>query len=345
MLVPLFLALSASQFCLLSPSKKRVSCCLSRKKSSDLSVVLLRLREARMRLRARLARLACSERREKTSTLSLSRTCSPAVDSLGTHSHPLSICNAVQTIALRCHRPGGTRHCRVLRHFLEGVRLTRPHQLTYYTAYICSSGHALSLPFQQYFLANSQAPGRSFGEGVSSKVVGRRRTRTKCKLESHGGALSLLKLFTRLQTGIVRNQPANVAVSANQLEAPARPVGARRRAVARKAARTAAALLAVAFVASPSPAHAAKAAKATTEVVEHLHVGQKIANYFRSFGLPDLAVLALISAMPVVELRGAVPVGVWMGLDPLTQVLPVCVLGNMVPIIPLLVLLRNDKLK
>ena len=201
------------------------------------------------------------------------------------------------------------------------------------------------MPFQQYFLANSQAPGRSFGEGVSSKVVGRRRTRTKCKLESHGGALSLLKLFTRLQTGIVRNQPANVAVSANQLEAPARPVGARRRAVARKAARTAAALLAVAFVASPSPAHAAKAAKATTEVVEHLHVGQKIANYFRSFGLPDLAVLALISAMPVVELRGAVPVGVWMGLDPLTQVLPVCVLGNMVPIIPLLVLLRNDKLK
>ena len=149
----------------------------------------------------------------------------------------------------------------------------------------------------------------------------------------------------RLQAGIVRERPATVAdVSANQLEAPARPGGSRRRAVAR-AARTAAALLAIAAAASPSPAQAAKAAKATTEVVEHLHVGQKIANYFRSFGVPDLAVLALISAMPVVELRGAVPVGVWMGLDPLTQVLPVCVLGNMAPIIPLLVLLRNDKLK
>ena len=59
---------------------------------------------------------------------------------------------------------------------------------------------------------------------------------------------------------------------------------------------------------SPGPVNAA-AAKAATDTVEHLHVGQKIANYFRSFGIPDLAVLAIISAMPVVELRGAVPVG------------------------------------
>jgi uncharacterized membrane protein len=92
-----------------------------------------------------------------------------------------------------------------------------------------------------------------------------------------------------------------------------------------------------------TPAYA-KAAKATEEVVEHLHIGQKVANYFRSFGIPDLAVLAIISAMPVVELRGAVPVGVWMGLD-IKQVLPVCVMGNMAPIIPLMFLLRNDKLK
>mmetsp|Transcript_11996 Transcript_11996/g.24744 ORF Transcript_11996/g.24744 Transcript_11996/m.24744 type:complete len:319 (-) Transcript_11996:166-1122(-) len=96
---------------------------------------------------------------------------------------------------------------------------------------------------------------------------------------------------------------------------------------------------------APSPAFAAakKVADSST-AVEHLHVGQKIANYFRSFGLPDLAVLALISALPVVELRGAVPVGVWMGL-PISKVLPVCVLGNMAPIVPLLFLLRNDKLK
>lgn len=94
---------------------------------------------------------------------------------------------------------------------------------------------------------------------------------------------------------------------------------------------------------SPPPAHAA--AKAAAETAEHLHLGQKVANYFRSFGIPDLAILAIISSMPVVELRGAVPVGVWMGLNPLTQVLPVCVVGNMAPIFLLLLLLRNDRLK
>jgi hypothetical protein len=79
-------------------------------------------------------------------------------------------------------------------------------------------------------------------------------------------------------------------------------------------------------------------------VVEHLHTGQKVANFFRSFGLPDVAVLAVISALPVVELRGAIPVGIWMGL-PITTVLPACVFGNMAPIVPLLFLLRNERLK
>jgi len=99
---------------------------------------------------------------------------------------------------------------------------------------------------------------------------------------------------------------------------------------------------AITVLSPPTPAHAA--AKAAADTVEHLHTGQKVANFFRSFGIPDLAVLAIISAMPVVELRGAVPVGVWMGL-PITTILPVCVLGNMTPIVPLMFLLRNDKLK
>ena len=55
-----------------------------------------------------------------------------------------------------------------------------------------------------------------------------------------------------------------------------------------------------------SPAWAAKKAAA---VPETLHTGQKIAKFFQSFGIPDLGVLTLISALPVVELRGAVPVG------------------------------------
>mmetsp|Transcript_13419 Transcript_13419/g.15168 ORF Transcript_13419/g.15168 Transcript_13419/m.15168 type:complete len:630 (+) Transcript_13419:39-1928(+) len=91
-----------------------------------------------------------------------------------------------------------------------------------------------------------------------------------------------------------------------------------------------------------SPAFAAK--KTATETIEHLHTGQKIANFFMQFGLPKWAVLCTISAMPVVELRGAIPVGVWMGL-PIQQVFLTCVVGNMIPIVPLLFLLKNESLK
>jgi hypothetical protein len=104
--------------------------------------------------------------------------------------------------------------------------------------------------------------------------------------------------------------------------------------------RTAFALVALTFFQNPAFAKAAKA----TEAAEHLHTGQKIANFFMGFGLPRWAVLATISAMPVVELRGAVPVGVWLGM-PITQVLPICVLGNMAPIVPMMFLLRNERLK
>lgn len=105
--------------------------------------------------------------------------------------------------------------------------------------------------------------------------------------------------------------------------------------------RVAIAFVAIAMVQIPLSAHAAKKA---AKVTEHLHTGQKVANFFRTFGIPDLGVLAIISALPVVELRGAVPVGIWMGY-PITTVLPICVLGNMAPIIPLLFLLRNATLK
>ena len=98
----------------------------------------------------------------------------------------------------------------------------------------------------------------------------------------------------------------------------------------------------VTCAASPPAKAAAAAASATS--TESLHLGQKIAKYFRSFGVPDVAILAIISALPVVELRGAVPVGIWMGL-PIATVLPTCILGNMAPIVPLLLLLQNDKIK
>jgi hypothetical protein len=58
------------------------------------------------------------------------------------------------------------------------------------------------------------------------------------------------------------------------------------------------------------------ATASSTQTIEHLHTGQKIANMIRSsLGIPDWAVLAIISALPVVELRGAVPVGKQKVLD------------------------------
>eukprot|EP00814_Leptocylindrus_danicus_P016315 CAMPEP_0116020230 /NCGR_PEP_ID=MMETSP0321-20121206/9680_1 /TAXON_ID=163516 /ORGANISM="Leptocylindrus danicus var. danicus, Strain B650" /LENGTH=618 /DNA_ID=CAMNT_0003490895 /DNA_START=64 /DNA_END=1920 /DNA_ORIENTATION=+ len=108
--------------------------------------------------------------------------------------------------------------------------------------------------------------------------------------------------------------------------------------------KAAVSLSVLALTTTGAPHTALAKASGAVETVEHLHVGQKIAKFFQSFGLSDVAVLALISALPVVELRGAVPVGVWMGL-PITTVLPACILGNMIPIIPLLFLLKNEKLK
>ncbi|KAL1503816.1 hypothetical protein AB1Y20_012283 [Prymnesium parvum] len=85
-------------------------------------------------------------------------------------------------------------------------------------------------------------------------------------------------------------------------------------------------------------------ALASAGATEHLHLGQKIALWFSRTGLPDWAVLALISMVPAVELRGGVPVGNWMGLNPWLTLL-ICVLGNMLPIAPTLLALRSDFVK
>jgi len=77
----------------------------------------------------------------------------------------------------------------------------------------------------------------------------------------------------------------------------------------------------------------------TGDSAEVLHIGQKVARVFQGRGLSDEMVVCLISAMPVVELRGAIPVGAWMGL-PLPKVLGLCIVGNMLPIAPILYLLR-----
>lgn len=172
------------------------------------------------------------------------------------------------------------------------------------------------------------------GPVANAFSVGRLQTRLEAKSMAHSAVSKITPFESDDNSMIMMSQPTVSLQKSSKKTAHIKPIA--------KAALSFV-VIASTITSVASPAYA-KAAKATEEVVEHLHVGQKVANYFRTFGIPDLAILAIISAMPVVELRGAVPVGVWMGL-PITHVLPVCVLGNMTPIIPLMFLLRNDKLK
>mmetsp|Transcript_34975 Transcript_34975/g.115933 ORF Transcript_34975/g.115933 Transcript_34975/m.115933 type:complete len:258 (-) Transcript_34975:179-952(-) len=105
----------------------------------------------------------------------------------------------------------------------------------------------------------------------------------------------------------------------------------------------ASALAAAGALAAASPA-VTLAASAAASGEAHLHLGQKIALFFQQTGLPDWAVLMLISALPAVELRGGVPVGNWMGISPYAT-LAICVVGNMVPLVPLFLALRSQAVK
>lgn len=71
----------------------------------------------------------------------------------------------------------------------------------------------------------------------------------------------------------------------------------------------------------------------------HRSLGERISDRLRNAGLPDELVIFLLSAMPVVELRAGVPIGFLLGLHP-AKVFILAVLGNMAPIIPIMLLLR-----
>eukprot|EP01084_Bolivina_argentea_P113628 202498_1 len=123
-------------------------------------------------------------------------------------------------------------------------------------------------------------------------------------------------------------------------------VGSSSRDVGKKGLRIKAAAFSCLFAASilwPIAAGASTGTLVTAPSVagEHLHLGQKVANFFHKGGLPDWTTLMLISAMPVVELRGGVPVGLWMGL-PVARTLCLCIAGNMLPIPIILLGLRSQ---
>ncbi len=57
-------------------------------------------------------------------------------------------------------------------------------------------------------------------------------------------------------------------------------------------------------------------------------------------GLPKEAVTVIIAALPVSELRGSIPVAYYVFKMPLFKTLALSYIGNMLPVIPLLVLLN-----
>lgn len=57
-------------------------------------------------------------------------------------------------------------------------------------------------------------------------------------------------------------------------------------------------------------------AKAATDSIKASSFGLKIASKLRSLSWPDEAVVFALATLPVLELRGAIPVGYWMQLKP-----------------------------
>ncbi|XP_004489960.1 uncharacterized protein [Cicer arietinum] len=74
-----------------------------------------------------------------------------------------------------------------------------------------------------------------------------------------------------------------------------------------------------------------KDANAAVDSIKASGFGLKIANSLRKFGLPDWVVVFTLATLPVLELRGAIPVGYWLQLNPATLTV-VSIIGNMVPV-------------
>lgn len=68
-------------------------------------------------------------------------------------------------------------------------------------------------------------------------------------------------------------------------------------------------------------------------------LSEKIAARLRRADVPDALIVLILSALPVVELRAGIPVGFLLGL-PAWQTFLLAICGNLLPILPLLYILR-----
>ena len=89
----------------------------------------------------------------------------------------------------------------------------------------------------------------------------------------------------------------------------------------------------------PSLALSLPASAQSSSSVASSSLGRKVASALRSSGWADEAIVIFISMLPVLELRGAIPVALWMGMPPAKAAL-LSILGNMLPVPFLLLLLQ-----
>ncbi|KAI3452803.1 hypothetical protein Pfo_009466 [Paulownia fortunei] len=73
------------------------------------------------------------------------------------------------------------------------------------------------------------------------------------------------------------------------------------------------------------------AAIAAADSIRASGFGVKVANALRGSGWPDESVVFALATLPVIELRGAIPVGYWLQLKPVMLTV-LSILGNMVPV-------------
>ncbi|OIW10508.1 hypothetical protein TanjilG_15880 [Lupinus angustifolius] len=74
-----------------------------------------------------------------------------------------------------------------------------------------------------------------------------------------------------------------------------------------------------------------KDANAAVDSIKASSFGLNIANSLRKLGWPDGVVVFSLATLPVLELRGAIPVGYWLKLNPLALTV-LSIIGNMVPV-------------
>ncbi|KAG6548645.1 hypothetical protein Mapa_009799 [Marchantia paleacea] len=91
---------------------------------------------------------------------------------------------------------------------------------------------------------------------------------------------------------------------------------------------------ALAFLASYAFSHTALAVSENSIAASSL--GVKVATFLRSSGWPDELVVLTVAMLPVLELRGAIPISYWLNVDPIKGYI-IAVVGNMIPV-PLIVL-------